>query len=308
MGQTSKIEWTDATWNPVRGCSRISPGCINCYAEKIAARFSGAGETDQSGEVILSAGPFHTFAGRTPSGPRWTGKVEPVQDHLLDPLHWRLPRRVFVNSMSDLFHENLSFEAIDQIFTAMVAAPQHTYQILTKRSGRMLEYFRSGRHDNGHGPDRANYHLDQQIWLGVSVENQEYAEARIPRLLQTPASVRFISYEPALGPLSFRWATWGDYQRKPPGRTMRHLDGMRGIDWVIVGGESGPSARAFDTQWAQDVVEQCKEAGVACFVKQLGAHVIQGGERRIKKDKKGGDMDEWPHEIRVRQFPEVPHA
>lgn len=293
----TKIEWTEATWNPVRGCSRVSPGCKNCYAELIAARFSDPGR------------PFHLFAERTPSGPRWTGKTGLVEKHLNDPLHWKIPRRIFVNSMSDLFHEGIPFEVIDQVFTVMVAANWHTYQILTKRADRMFEYFHSGRHDNGNGPDRANYHLDENIWIGVSVETQEYADVRIPFLLNTPAAVRFISYEPALGPLSFRWATWQDY-RRVPGKSMGHLDGMNGIDWVIVGGESGPGARPFDTEWAQRVVYECKEAGVACFVKQLGAHVIQGGERRKKADKKGGDMHEWPHEIRVREFPtkELPNA
>ncbi len=285
------IEWTDETWNPTRGCSRVSPGCVNCYAERTAMRQIHDG---YKGLVHIANGH-----------PAWTGVVRVMKGKTLEaPLHWRKPRRVFVNSMSDLFHEAIPFEAIDEIFTVMVAASQHTYQILTKRADRMLEYFRSGRHDGGNGPDRATYHLDGKIWLGVSVENQKYADERIPLLLQAPAAVRFVSYEPALGPVDFNRyvATFamnakGDYHT--------------GLDWIIVGGESGPGARPFDVAWARNIVKQCKAANVACFVKQLGAYPVESwagtnGVNVMPKtllDRKGGDPSEWPEDLRMREFP-----
>lgn len=294
--RNTSIEWTDATWNPVRGCSRISPGCKNCYAERVAARFSDPGA------------PFHLFAERMPS-PHWTGKTGLVEKHINDPLHWKQPRRIFVNSMSDLFHEGIPFEVIDQVFTVMVAANLHTYQILTKRADRMFEYFRSGRHDNGHGPDRANYHLDQNIWLGVSVENQEYADARIPLLLQTPAAIRFVSYEPALGPVDFRNLC---------GNTVNALDGIdfdiisgpqiAALNQIIVGGESGPGARPFHLEWMRSTVQQGAASRVAIFCKQIGSNPYWNGYplgRADRHDKKGGDMEFWPHDLRVRQYPQV---
>jgi protein gp37 len=289
MGQTS-IEWTDVTWNPVRGCSRVSPGCINCYAERQAARFSGVGK------------PFDGFVHIVNGHPAWTGKVELVEKHLNDPLTWKKPRRVFVNFMSDLFHEELSFADIDEVFTVMIAAPEHTYQILTKRPERMLKYFASGRHDNGLGPERTDYHLDQNIWLGVSVEDRA-RKNRIDFLRETPATVRFLSVEPLLEDIG-------------------ELD-LLGIHWVIVGGESGPGARPMDVGWVRSIVKQCRKANVACFVKQLGAKPALDGKAynpygTFKNDlsgrpsglydRKGGTMSEWPEDLQVREFPEVSHA
>lgn len=306
MGETS-IEWTDQTWNPTRGCTRISPGCVNCYAERMAARDLPGMKSPTTGEP---------FAIITPSGPRWTGNVELIP-HMLDvPLKRRKPTVYFVNSMSDLFHESMPFREIDRVFTAMVAADHHTYQILTKRADRMRAYFASGRHDDGHGPDRADYHLDQNIWLGVSVENQEYADKRIPDLMATPAAVRFVSYEPALGPVDFR-----PYLNCTCDGTGEHcavcISG--GLDQIIIGGESGPGARPFDIQWARNTIAQCKAAGVAAFVKQIGAKPFSGhslhkqihhrstdGNLYLKlEDRKGGNMEEWPVDLRVRQMPEV---
>lgn len=229
------IAWTERTWNPTRGCSRISPGCVNCYAEKIASRFNGPGA------------PFEGFAHKVNGHAAWTGKVELIESKLLEPLSWRKPQRVFVNSMSDLFHEALSFEDIDKVFTTMIAAPQHVYQILTKRAERMREYFQSGRHDGGCGPDRATYHLDQQIWLGCSVEDRQ-RKTRIDSLRQTPAGLRFLSIEPLLEDIGI-------------------LD-LRGISWVIVGYESGPRPRPAEEQWVRNIKNQCVEAGVAFFYKQ----------------------------------------
>jgi protein gp37 len=287
------IEWTDATWNPLRGCSRVSEGCRHCYAETVAARFSDEGM------------PYHGIATRTPSGPRWTGKVVLVEDHLTDPLRWRKPRRVFVNSMSDLFHESVPDEWIDRIFAVMALAPQHTFQVLTKRAARMREYVngdglvggingRSWRiREAGHAiaggfRDGVNYALElPNAWLGVSVEDQKAADERIPVLLQTPAVVRFISAEPLLGGIDIG----------------KHRPGALGLHWVITGGESGTGARPCSAWWIRNLLGQCRDADIACFVKQLGANVFDRSDRLVLKDRKGGDMAEWPEDLRVREMP-----
>lgn len=298
MGNTT-IEWTDKVWNPVRGCSRVSEGCRNCYAEKIAARFSDPGQ------------PFHLFADRAKSGSKWTGKVELIESALMLPLHWSKPRKIFVNSMSDLFHEALPDKAIDRIFVVMALCPQHMFQVLTKRADRMREYFRDravpggNPNNNIYGPGRFPL---RNVWLGVSVENQSTADARIPLLLQTPAAKRFVSYEPALEPVDFirAWDVMADGE--PVAVNPSHW-----LHQIIVGGESGPGSRLFDIQWARDTIAQCKAAGVACFVKQLGARpyaMVQpdGYEKPYRTepelaDRKGGDMAEWSQDLRVRQFP-----
>ncbi len=289
----SRIEWTDVTWNPVRGCSRMSAGCVNCYAERIAVRFSHKGAPY---EGFADVPRRHSQTGRATCGVRghWTGRVELIAEKLDEPLHWRKPRRVFVNSMSDLFHEALSDDAIADVFTIMAAARQHTFQVLTKRPMRMLAWTHS-----------ADKYMRQggilpapNIWLGVSVEDQATADERIPLLLQTPAAVRFVSYEPALGPIIL--ANYKDWLRA-------------GLDWLIVGGESGPGARPCDVAWVRHVVRQCREAGVPCFVKQLGARPVTDHRTRppgeshhwtsVLGDPKGGDPAEWPEDLRVREFP-----
>lgn len=282
MSDNSKIEWTDATWNPIRGCSRVSEGCRNCYAEGIAARFSNPGQA------------FHTFAKVTAprdhldaSGGRrngWTGKVELIEGKLLEPLSWREPRKVFVNSMSDLFHERLSDEAIDRVFAVMALCPQHAFQVLTKRPERMLRYCRTGDSaDTEYEPDldgeawrdaliegqaQALYnrlHKEDpsmwlsvhqplpNVWLGVSCENQATADERIPLLLETPAAVRFVSAEPLLGPIDLHPKTDNTY---------------RLLDWLIAGAESGHGARDMDEDWVRSLRDQCVAAGVAFFYKQ----------------------------------------
>lgn len=314
MGITS-IEWTDRTWNPVRGCSRVSQGCVNCYAERQAARFAGEGE------------PFHQFVAKVNGHPAWTGKVELVEKHLEDPLHWRKPCKVFVNSMSDLFHEALLDEAIDRVFAVMALCPQHTFQILTKRPERMHEYllrpYRTGDiqvHvkeliDVHHLPDAVNrvfYGRVEEakalfdrilaepgpypefsdtdiwplrnVWLGVSVEDQANKH-RIDILRQVPAAVRFLSIEPLLEDIG-------------------KLN-LEGIHWVIVGGESGPGARPLRVEWVRSIQAQCRTAEVACFVKQLGANPFEGGMPLLLEDRKGGDWDEWTVELRVREFPKI---
>jgi protein gp37 len=207
MGKTN-IEWTDKVWNCVRGCSRVSEGCRNCYAERIAARFS---------KPIGS--PFHEIAVVTRNGPRWTGKVELIESKLSEPLHWKKPQRVFVNSMSDLFHEALPDDAIDRVFAVMALCPHITFQILTKRPERMREWL---------SRINAEYSIQTSmvppvkikcwplpnVWLGVSVEDQATAEARIPLLLQTPAAIRFVSAEPLLSPVDLsKWLKSYDRSR-----------------------------------------------------------------------------------------------
>lgn len=306
MGQNSKIEWTDATWNPVRGCSMAKGselgGCLNCYAAAMASRFGGSG------------GAFEGFARIMDSGPRWTGKVELIEKHLNDPLRWRNPKRIFVNSMSDLFHENLDTKDVLRVFEVMRAAPWHTYQVLTKRPDQMLDCVTRLLRNNWHGAPPL-----ENVWLGVSVEDQKTADARIPLLLQTPAAVRFVSYEPALGTIDFDdtrdWLTPNSTYRK------REMDGcMASLDQIIVGGESGPRARPFDIAWVRNTIAQCESADVACFVKQLGANPLDssidlaewpkgakgepGKWRPILHDRKGGDMEEWSTDLRVREMPE----
>jgi protein gp37 len=284
MADGTGIEWTDATWNPVRGCSRKSEGCRFCYAEPIAARFSGEGL------------PYHGFADRGRAGSKWTGKVELVPSALHLPLHWRKPRRIFVNSMSDLFHENLPDVEIDQVFAVMALSVQHCMQVLTKRPDRMRSYCEDpatplrvwlaageimdplwalgvhGAHWGGDTP----WPL-RNVWLGVSIEDQPAADGRVNDLLATPAAKRFLSCEPLLGEIDLLDIPWpADRPRFPvtddlsDSRSCLHqIEGSR-IDWVIVGGESGTNARPMHPDWARALREQCMAAGVPFFFKQRG--------------------------------------
>jgi protein gp37 len=342
MGDKTGIEWTDATWNPVSGCSKVSPGCAHCYAETVADRFWATQyptfrvSPGEDGEGMC--GPDYS------ERPRRFTDVMCHTDRLDQPLRWKKPRRVFVNSMSDLFHEDVPDAFIDKVFAVMALAPQHTFQVLTKRAERMRAYCLTlGRY---HEIDRVSlaakamqpdgsgfmwtlgsngWHIDN-VWLGVSVENQRWADARIPLLLQTPAAIRFISAEPLLGPMdlgNLRGGTFdamtgcGDRER------LTTWEDTPRLDWVIVGGESGPGARPCRVQWVRDIVAQCRAASVPVFVKQLGAKpegdprpperrdpvtgariltVMQAIEIR---DRKGGDPSEWPEDLRVREYPEV---
>jgi protein gp37 len=281
MGDKSAIEWTDATWNPVRGCSIVSKGCTNCYAMRQAHRASGAG------------GAYEGLTKLTKGGPVWTGEVRLVPELLLQPWRWRRPRRIFVNSMSDLFHEALSDDSIDKVFAAMALAPQHIYQVLTKRPARMKAYIervvagerplceRASEIRNSfigglmvgqaHGADPKNVQTPFRpwpfLWLGVSVEDQATADERIPLLLQTPAAVRWISAEPLLGPVSFvgRWVEYAN--------PAVHINWLEELDWVVVGGESGPGARPMHPDWARDLRDQCAAVEVPFFFKQWGAYL-----------------------------------
>jgi protein gp37 len=322
MAKKTGIAWTDGTWNPIRGCSPVSEGCRNCYAATMASRFSGDGQ------------PYEGLA----KNGRWTGAVRIVNEHLQDPLKWRAPQRIFVNSMSDLFHEALHDDQIDTIFGIMANAPQHTFQVLTKRPERMKAYlskpgvtyrWRCRAIDalgsiytgepSGPGPLR-------NVWLGVSVEDQATADERIPLLIATPAAVRFISAEPLLGPLKLTELPVPGDDRGFQFNSLTDSDDEHffnvhaKLDWVIVGGESGPGSRPFNVAWARDLVRQCKQHDVAIFVKQLGHLVVAEEIWPVKRPKwvlsnhpgvsgpclvdlKGGDWDEWPADLRVREFP-----
>lgn len=278
MSDKTAIEWTDATWNPIRGtkgrhhCVRISEGCKNCYAATMNHRFQG---------------PDYVVGADTP---RLDEKA------LLEPLKWKKPRRIFVCSMTDLFLDAHTDEMIGRVWGVMEQASQHTFQVLTKRSGRMSRML-YGR-----------FALPN-VWLGVSAENAERFDERVPDLCMTPAAVRFVSLEPLLGPIRLpRYAT------DPADRLA--VSGVGGrLDWVIVGGESGVgNVRSCRVEWVRDIKDQCEAAGVAVFVKQLGSYAIldprydrqlPGKATRRLHDPKGGDPSEWPEDLRVRQMPEV---
>lgn len=239
MSDGSSIEWTDATWNPVRGCKKISPGCKHCYAETFSERFRGVpGHPFEQGFDLLL-----------------------VAHKLLDPLSWTRSRRIFVNSMSDLFQDGVSDEYIHQTFEVMAAADWHIYQMLTKRASRLRDFTAAL-------PAALVQH--NHIWLGVSVEDKKYGLPRIDALREAQAKVRFLSVEPLLEDLG-------------------RID-LRGIDWVIVGGESGPGARRMREDWVLSLRDQCQEAGVPFFFKQWGG-VVKSRAGRLLQER---TYDEYP--------------
>jgi len=309
MGDNSLIEWTDATWNPVTGCTVVSPGCTNCYAMRLA----GTRLKNHPTRVGLTK--------PSKAGPVWTGEVRMNEKALLEPLKWKRPRMIFVCAHGDLFHESVPDAWIDKVFAVMALCPQHTFQVLTKRSARMLEFFtghrrappdyekrvpghtpvmrlqgfiadfvRLGRFQpNGFGPvyaedkakarDRMRSYPLPNVWLGVSAERQQEAEARIPDLLATPAAVRFVSLEPLLGPIDLDAVKF----TAAPGffgsalrwhhRGKCHLDDGISypiLDWVIVGGESQQGSRPMHPDWARSLRDRCAAAGVPFFFKQWG--------------------------------------
>jgi protein gp37 len=333
VSDASAIEWTDATWNVTRGCKKISPGCKHCYAERFAERFRDV--------------PGHAY--EQGFDPRF------VPGQLDLPLRWAKPRRIFVDSMSDLFQDDVSDGQIAAVFGVMALCPQHTFQVLTKRADRMRQWFEWADRSRAtmaerHRPEHALPELPPNVvrlpvrgaprppmptsaylvghlkhwatginlalvdrrlerrmgepilatwplpnvWLGVSVEDQEYAERRIPHLLTTPAAVRFVSYEPALGPVNFRRLRGG------PGSSV-FMDAMapptfptwprQALDWIIMGGESGPGARPMDPAWARSVRDQCAGAGVAFFFKQWGG---------VLKKRSGRELDGRTHDAMPR--------
>lgn len=301
------IQWTDATWNPTTGCDRISPGCDHCYALTMARRLKGMGQAKYQND-----GDPRT------SGPGFGLTVH--SDTLTEPLKWRTPRRVFVNSMSDLFHARVPREFLARVFAVMAATPQHTYQILTKRPERAARiltdlctcgngcvpgtHFRSEMEwaATSHSPTyvpglksgiyhRAGWPLPN-VWLGTSVESNDYVR-RADALRNTPAAVRFISAEPLLGPLT-------------------NLD-LTGVDWLILGGESGAGARPINTAWVHDLIHHARQTGTAPFVKQLGSvwardTYINGQSVHAHGDTKGGNPDYWPSHLRIREYPQTAKA
>jgi len=248
MASQSNIEWTEVTWNPVTGCDRVSPGCDNCYALRLAGRLKAMGQ------------PRYQLDGdsRT-SGPGFGLRCH---EDLVDvPRRWRKPRLVFVNSMSDLFHPDVPLTFIRRVFDTMVDTPQHTYQVLTKRSKRLAQV-------------ASDLEWPRNVWMGVSVENGLY-RFRIEHLRQVPSKVRFLSIEPLLAPVGT-------------------LD-LEGIHWVIVGGESGPGARPIEEAWVTDIRDQCVDSSVAFFFKQWGGRTPKSGGRELA----GATWDEMPLRVRL---------
>jgi protein gp37 len=245
MAHNSAIEWTGSTWNPVVGCSKVSTGCLNCYAERMARRLAAmaASARKRGKRPGRTANYEHVVDGNG----QWNGHVYLDTDAVKDPLAWKRPRTVFVNSMSDLFHEEVPFDFVRQMFDVMNRCPQHTFQMLTKRPHRTARV-----------ASRLNW--TSNIWMGTSVENEAVSE-RIDALRSVPAAVRFLSLEPLLGPLT-------------------DLD-LDGIHWVIVGGESGPRARPMEPYWATDIRDQCVRQAVPFFFKQWGGVNKKKAGRRL---------------------------
>lgn len=319
MAETSKIEWTDATWNPITGCSVVSPGCQHCYAMKLAGTRMRHHHSREGLTIDTKAGPV------------WTGAVRLNEQWLDQPLRWRRPRMIFVCAHGDLFHEKVPDEWIDQVFAVMALAPQHTFQVLTKRAERMRGYMaavgggdterwatalravsgRCGALDLGEALEFLSRRGPlRNVWLGVSAEDQQRADERIPHLLETPAAVRWLSAEPLLGAVDLRSITVdgdGEMNALQPHRWEAEVEKWRGstdnweeefldwfnladlpsagpmhprLDWVVAGGESGPGARPTHPDWARSLRDQCAAAGVPFFWKQWGEW-IGGGPGRV---------------------------
>lgn len=247
MAETS-IEWTDATWNPVAGCTIITPGCTNCYAMRMAARLEAMG-------VEKYRGLTRTSGGRA----KWTGRITLDAAALDAPIRWRKPRRIFVNSMSDLFHEGVPESFVEKVWQTMEATPRHTYQILTKRPDRLA-----------HVISTCGLPTLQNVWLGTSVEDDRVAH-RLDQLRAVSAAVRFVSFEPLIGSVSSA--------------------NLTGIQWAIVGGESGPSARPMDPAWVDEIYDMCSDAGTAFFFKQWGGTNKKATGRTYRQR----TWDELPH-------------
>lgn len=321
---TSKIEWTEASWNPIRGCTKVSPGCAHCYAERMANRLAHVDNENVGGAYA----PVVTDGS-------WNGRLICDGSKLTEPLGWRKPRRVFVCSMSDLFHDDIPFEFIDRVFAVMnvtatqlplpadvrKAKPWHTYQVLTKRPERMCEYMlsrdprkfpASGTHPwfgsrnlfRGHGVDLMNASGCVQwppsnVWLGTSAEDQQRLTQRWDQLRGCPAAVKWISAEPLLGPLDVDCCVFDrekDIRKLINGPMACNRDQADAVvehpvKWVVVGAESGPGARDMHNAWVRSIRDQCKAAGVALFVKQL----CENG-RKIP-------FEQWPTDLQVREYP-----
>jgi protein gp37 len=294
---STDISWTNETWNPVTGCDRVSAGCDNCYALNMAARLKAMGQPK-----------YQTDGDPRTSGPGFGVAVHP--EALTIPYRWRKPRRVFVNSMGDLFHEDVPDGFIGSVFDVMALTPQHTYQVLTKRHARMrslITRWQEQAADRPHAGASFRRHDMMwseprlwplpNVWLGVSVEDQKWADIRIPALLGTPAAVRFLSCEPLLGPVDLHWcggldALERDWCGGPGGGTGAPHPL---VDWVIAGGESGRGFRTMDVRWLTSIVDQCRDAGVPVFVKQ-------------DSNRSDGHQGRIPDDYWVHQFPQPREA
>lgn len=250
MAGLSDIEWTDATWNPIAGCTMVSPGCTNCYAMRMAARLQSMQHPSYLGTTRKSGGR-----------PVWTGKFNLVEGALDAPRRWRKPRRIFVNSMSDLFQDGVPDEFIERVWRTMADANHHVYQVLTKRPENMRR-----------AVDRLHLQPLPNVWLGTSVESAAYV-SRVDELKSTPAGVRFISFEPLLS-------------------SVGRLD-LHKIDWAIVGGESGPGARQIDSKWVDEIKSSCRKHGTAFFFKQWGGSNKKAAGRIFR----GRTWDEFPQQV-----------
>lgn len=269
MSNNSSIEWTDATWQVTTGCQEVSPGCTHCYARTMATRLRAMALAD------IAAGRYpgkkRYYIDAVDDSGRWTKRVIPRPDMLGEPFLWRKPRMVFVDSMSDLFHEDVPAGFIADVFAVMEICRRHKFQVLTKRPRRMREF--------------CNVWSPRNVWLGTSVEDQRRADERIPHLLETTAAVRFISAEPLLAPVDL-------CRYLPLDRHNFDEEFRSGLAWVIIGCESGPKRRPFKIEWAESIVDQCRAAGVACFVKQLPVN-----------GKVSHDLSTFPTSLRVREYP-----
>ena len=257
MADRTKIEWSNATWNPITGCKMMSEGCRNCYAMKLAA---GRLRHHPSREGLTKG---------TPKGPVWNGEVRLNRQWMDQPLKWPRPRRIFVCAHSDLFYREIPDEWIMSVFGIMLLAPQHNFQILTKRPNRAATWFARHFHQA----------LPPHIWIGTSIENQDVQKPRLQALMRVPAETRWISAEPLLGPLDLK-AYLGE------GR----------ITWVVVGGESGPRARPMELEWVEKIVLQCLRAKVPVFVKQLSA---------ASQPEYWKDYAQFPDHLKIRQYPKL---
>ena len=252
MGLGSSIEWTEATWNPVAGCTIVSPGCTNCYAMRMARRLEAMGQSKYAGTTRVSGGRA-----------KWTGKIVLDEKTLSLPSTWSKGRLIFVNSMSDLFHDSIPLEYIQRVFSAMRDTPQHTYQVLTKRAERLRAV-------------ASDIDWPSNVWMGVSVEDQDHW-SRVDDLRMTPAKVRFLSLEPLLGPLA--------------------MDDLKGIDWVIAGGESGPKARLMKPDWVRHIRDACTKQRVPFHFKQWGGVQKKAQGRTLD----GRTWDQLPQSTRQQK-------
>ena len=362
MADKTGIARTDSTWQVTSGCRECSPGCVNCYATRQAHRMGG----NPNAKIRAR---YHSLTVVRSNAPRWTGEVRELVDQLAVPLRWREPRRVFVDSLSDLFQDGVSPEFIAAVFGVMAACPRHTFHVLTKRPERMRQWIEAmGAHPleiaeaaiealgfgsrnalavyDGAWMDRSWSWPLANVWLGASIEDQARAEERIPHLLAIPAAVRFLSCEPLLEPVrldrlrtrsgeewdALRGERCVDARVARGGQAVGHMIATRRVDWVIVGGESGPRARPFDLEWAHRLLAQGQDAGVPCFAKQTGDDPTCGrcGDsgvtyaafkddaidcptcegraqdgRLVIPGHHGADPMRWPRWMRVRQFPDA---